>query len=74
MFRDLFAEANGEPDQNFPITIARVTIEAFGDGKTRMSITSVFPTVEAMEQQLAMGMEQGLTQAIGQIDSILAEG
>jgi hypothetical protein len=27
-----------------------------------------------MEQVLAMGMEEGLTQAVGQIDAILAEG
>ena len=33
----------------------------------------VFPSVEAMEQLLAMGMEQGLTEAVGQIDAILAE-
>jgi hypothetical protein len=26
-----------------------------------------------MEQVLAMGMEEGLTQAVGQIDTILAE-
>jgi hypothetical protein len=26
-----------------------------------------------MEQDLAMGMEEGLTQAVGQIDAILAE-
>ena len=26
-----------------------------------------------MEQYLAMGMEEGLTQAVGQIDAILAE-
>jgi hypothetical protein len=38
-----------------------------------MSITSVFATVEAMEQVLAMGVEEGLTQAVGQIDAILAE-
>ena len=39
-----------------------------------MSIESHFPSVEAMEQVLAMGMEEGLTQAVGQIDAILAEG
>ena len=39
----------------------RVTIEEIGDGRTRMSIESVFPSVEAMEQVLAMGMEEGLT-------------
>ena len=38
-----------------------------------MSIESRFPSVEAMEQVLAMGMEEGLTQAVGQIDAILAE-
>lgn len=38
-----------------------------------MSIESAFPTVEAMEQLAAMGMEEGLTQAVGQIDAIPAE-
>jgi hypothetical protein len=38
-----------------------------------MSIVSIFPSTEAMEQLLAFGMEQGLTQAVGQIDAILAE-
>ena len=52
---------------------ARVTIEAIGDGRARMAIESIFPTAEAMEQVLAMGMEEGLTQAVGQIDGLLAE-
>ena len=51
-----------------------VTIAEVADGRTRMSIESVFPDTAAMEQVLAMGMEQGLTQAVGQIDAILAEG
>ena len=38
-----------------------------------MSIESVFPSAEALEQVLAMGMEEGMTQALGQIDAILAE-
>ena len=55
------------------MTTVRVTIQDIGGGKTRMSIESEFPTVEAMEQLAAMGMEEGLTQAVGQIDAILAE-
>ena len=51
----------------------RVTIQETGEGRTRMSIESLHPSTEAMEQVLAMGMEEGLTQAIGQIDAILAE-
>jgi hypothetical protein len=34
---------------------------------------STFEAEEQMEQLLAMGMEEGLREAIGQIDSILAE-
>jgi hypothetical protein len=37
-----------------------------------MSIESLHPSAEAMEQVLAMGMEEGLTEAVGQIDAILA--
>ena len=51
----------------------RVTIEEIGDGRTRMSIESLFPSTEAMEQLLAMGQEEGMKQAVGQIDAILAE-
>jgi hypothetical protein len=38
-----------------------------------MTIESAFPSTEAMEQLLAMGMEEGLKEAVGQIDAILAE-
>ena len=53
------------------MTTARVTIQEIDGGKTRMSIESEFPTVEAMEQLAAMGTEEGMTQAVGQIDAIL---
>jgi hypothetical protein len=55
------------------MTVARVGIEGIGNGRTRMSIESTFPSLEAMEQVLAMGMEEGLKLAVGQIDGILAE-
>jgi uncharacterized protein YndB with AHSA1/START domain len=73
VFRDGFANDDGTPNDALPRNEARVTIEAIGDGRTRMSIESVFSSAEAMEQVLAMGMEEGLTQAVGQIDAILAE-
>jgi hypothetical protein len=38
-----------------------------------MAIEGVFPSAEAMEQILAMGTEEGMTLALGQIDAILAE-
>ena len=73
VFRDGFANADGTPNTDLPMNTALVRIEEVGQGRTRMSIESVFPSVEAMEQVLAMGMEEGLTQAVGQIDAILAE-
>ena len=38
-----------------------------------MTILSTFPSREALEEMLAMGMEDGLKGAMGQIDAILAE-
>jgi uncharacterized protein YndB with AHSA1/START domain len=73
VFVDGFANDDGSPNDAFPSNEGRVTIEQIGAGRTRMSIESRFPSVEAMEQVLAMGMEEGLTQAVGQIDAILAE-
>jgi len=74
VFRDGFADDKGIPDDALPRTEGRVTIEPIGEGRTRMSIESHFPSLEALEQLVAMGMEQGITEAVGQIDAILAEG
>jgi uncharacterized protein YndB with AHSA1/START domain len=73
VFRAGFANANGTPNSDLPIGTSRVRIEEVGPGSTRMSIEFAFPSAEAMEQVLAMGTEAGLTQAVGQIDAILAE-
>jgi uncharacterized protein YndB with AHSA1/START domain len=73
VYVDGFAHEDGTPDDSFPRNEGRVTIEPVAAGRTRMSIQSIFPSAEAMEQVLAMGMEQGLTEAVGQIDAILAE-
>jgi uncharacterized protein YndB with AHSA1/START domain len=71
--RDGFANADGTPNTDLPLGLVRVHIEELGHGRTRMSIENVFPSAEAMEQVLGMGMEEGMTQAVGQIDAIIAE-
>jgi uncharacterized protein YndB with AHSA1/START domain len=71
VFRDGFANADGTPKTDVSKE-ARVTITDLGGGRTRMSIENRFPDAAAMEQLLAMGMETGLTEAVGQIDAILA--
>ena len=73
LLRDVFANADGTPKTDLPITTIRVGIEEIAQGRTRMSIESLFPSIEAMQQILATGTDEGLTRAVGQIDAVLAD-
>ena len=70
---DGFRNDDGTDNSDMPVGEFLVTIAETGDGRTRMSIENRFPSAEAMEQLLAMGQEEGMKQALGQIDAILAE-
>jgi hypothetical protein len=59
-------------EAEFDASLERVW-QLWADRRQLASIESEFPSVEAMEQLAAMGTEEGLTQAVGQIDAILAE-
>ena len=71
--RDGFANDDGTPNETVGAGRMEVAIEAIGGGRTRMSIASFSASKEDLELVLAMGMEQGITEAVGQIDAILAE-
>jgi uncharacterized protein YndB with AHSA1/START domain len=71
--KDGFADTEHVPGDLPGPGAMNVTIESIGDGRTRMSIENVFPDTASMEQLLAMGQEEGMTQAVGQIEAILAE-
>jgi uncharacterized protein YndB with AHSA1/START domain len=71
-FEDGFAHDDGAPNPDMPTMHMRVDIAAVGDG-ARMSITTTFPSAEAMEQLVSMGMDEGMSAAVGQIDEILAD-
>ena len=70
-FEDGFADEAGVPDPAMPTTYGRVDLEATPDG-TRMTVTSRFASVEQMAQLVGMGMVEGMTSAMGQLDEILA--
>lgn len=70
--QDGFADDDGEPNPDLPVNVMRIEISAEG-AVTRMTICSTFPTLDAMEQTLAMGAEEGMRAALGQIDALLAE-
>jgi uncharacterized protein YndB with AHSA1/START domain len=72
--RDGFANEDGTNNDELPGPgVMNVTIAPVGDGRTRMTIESIFPDAATMEQLLAMGQEEGMKEAVGQIDAILAE-
>jgi uncharacterized protein YndB with AHSA1/START domain len=72
LFRDGFAKDDGSPDPSLPVTDVRVTIADIGDGRSRMSIHTVFPDAAAMQTVLDMGAEEGARSAMAQIDAVLA--
>ena len=71
---DGFADDEGNPNDALPTTRFTVTFAEVPGGGTRMVIESRFPSREAMDQMIEMGMEEGMAAAIGQIDAILASG
>lgn len=71
-FEDGFADDDGNPNPDLPTTRAHVSLSEIGGGRTRMVVASRFASVEAMEQLLAMGVVEGISAAMGQIDDLLA--
>jgi len=73
-FEDGFADEQGNPMADMPTMVIVVTLSARPGGGTRMVTATTFPSTEAMESLLAMGMEEGMAAAMGQIDGLLAAG
>jgi uncharacterized protein YndB with AHSA1/START domain len=73
LVNDYFADADDTPLPGMPETEMTVDIADREGGGVLVTVTSWFASLEALEQLLAMGMEEGLREAMGQIDAILAE-
>lgn len=72
-FTDGFSDESGAPDGSMPTIQIRVDLDEVSTG-TRMTITSRFATADQMEQLVQLGMVEGITAALGQIDGLLATG
>jgi uncharacterized protein YndB with AHSA1/START domain len=68
-----FANDDGTPNDAMPTTTMVVTLTEREAGGTLMSVEAHFPSLHAMEQLVAMGMEEGMVAAMGQMAEILAE-
>ena len=72
VLEDGFADESGKPNDDMPTVVMRMSLADRSNGGATMIIRTTFPTLEAMEQMIAMGMEIGLKEAMGQIDAVLA--
>jgi len=70
---DGFADDSGTPNPAMPTTTMVMTLTERDGGGTLMAIESHFPSLQAMEQLVSMGMVDGIAAALGQLEGILAE-
>lgn len=70
-FANGLAGEDGEPVPDVEPMPSYVTLDAVGGG-TRMTVVTRFTSVEQMEKMLAMGMAEGMTAAVSQIDGLLS--
>ena len=70
-FDDGFADADLNPVDSMPVSHSVFAFEPIESG-TRATFTSTYDTAEALQLVLDMGVEEGATLAINQIDDVLA--
>jgi uncharacterized protein YndB with AHSA1/START domain len=71
-FIDGFADSDGKPVDDLPTNTTSVQLSSAGAG-TRMELRSSYDTREQMDQLIAMGMDEGLVLAVGQMDALLVQ-
>jgi uncharacterized protein YndB with AHSA1/START domain len=70
-FVDGFADLDFNPEPGLPISRNLYSF-AQHDGGTRATYTSTFESVEALQKVLDMGVVEGASSAINQIDDLVA--
>lgn len=68
---DRFCREDGSDDPAMPTTHMDLRFEP-APGGSRFVGVSTFPSLEAMEKLVAMGMVEGMRAALGQLDGVLA--
>jgi len=69
---DGFATSPGVPNENMPSMQMVFTFEPVGSG-SRVTTKTTFNSLEQLTQLLEMGMEEGLSAAMSQMDAVLAD-
>ncbi|GAB41008.1 MULTISPECIES: SRPBCC family protein [Gordonia] len=71
-FRDGFADEDFTPIESLPLSHNAYSFTD-RDGRTVATYVSTYETVEGLQKVLDMGMAEGATQSLNQIDQFLAE-
>lgn len=69
-FRDGFAREDLQPNPDLPVSESVYSFVEYNGG-TRAVYASTFASAEALQQVLDMGMVEGASAALGQIDALL---
>jgi uncharacterized protein YndB with AHSA1/START domain len=69
---DGFADEDGRPDEAMPTMRMVFTFEPTASG-SRFTCVTFFPSLDAMERLVEMGMMEGLRSALGQLDDVLTD-
>jgi len=69
---DWFADETGAPNTDLPATRVGFLFEET-DAGSRLTTTSRFDSVDQLNQLVEMGMLEGMTEAMSQIDTVLAD-
>jgi uncharacterized protein YndB with AHSA1/START domain len=67
-----FADDDGKPVEDMGSAHGVMTLEP-AEGKTRMTVVTAFTDADQLQKMMEMGMQEGMREALGQIDGILAE-
>ena len=69
-FTDGFADADFTPIESMPVSTNEFSFQE-RDGSTIATYVSTYATAEGLQQVLDMGVVEGASQAIGQIDDLI---
>ena len=69
---DAVIDDDGTPGDGNSMTRMEIDIEVVGD-RTQMVLTTHFDSLDGMERAVAMGVVEGMTSCMSQIDALLAE-
>jgi uncharacterized protein YndB with AHSA1/START domain len=71
---DGFGASASDPMPDMPVSTMQVALRQLDDQRTHMTIETTFPSIEAMEKIIEMGMAEGMTEAVNQIDDLVRAG